>query len=243
LLDRDGADKALQGGQRATRRRRHGTDRSALANGNHDGKSLHSRSGRAGAMNPGRAALRRVSAPPTSPRAVGRCTNGAPSKPCFASDRPSQSVAVMSTPRPRRPTRPWPPCSTLAVPRVPGERTAFESSPGLQARGPPERIVDSLLPARPIVLKMRNQIAIELDRHQFLGDRDSTFFRRADGLCCGWRRWFEHSFGYGQGVGRSIPVRWSRHANCSIERLADSAWPSPQNQWDGSPSIQNAKNI
>ena len=37
-------------GNGATRRRRHGIDRSAVADGNHDGKSLHSRSGRAGAI-------------------------------------------------------------------------------------------------------------------------------------------------------------------------------------------------
>jgi hypothetical protein len=62
---------------------------------------------------------------------------------------------------------------------------------------------------------MCNQIAVELDRHQFFRDRNAAFSLRADGLGCWWRRWFEHSFGYGQCVGRLIPVRWSRHANSS----------------------------
>lgn len=98
---------------------------------------------------------------------------------------------------------------------------------GLQARCPPQSIVDSLLPTRPILLKMCNQVAVELDRHQFFRDRNATFSLRADGLSRWWRRWFEHSFGYGQGVGRSIPVRWSRHANSSIELLTDTCLARP----------------
>ncbi len=86
---------------------------------------------------------------------------------------------------------------------------------GLQARCPPQRVVDSFLPTRPILLKMRNQIAVELDRHQFFRDGNVPLSLHADrcGRCR--RRWFERSFGCGQGVGRSIPNRWSCHANFS----------------------------
>ena len=44
---------------------------------------------------------------------------------------------------------------------------------------------------------------------------------RAHGLVRRSRRWFEHSFGYGQGVGRSIPIRWSCHAHSPVEFLTD----------------------
>jgi hypothetical protein len=42
---------------------------------------------------------------------------------------------------------------------------------------------------------------------------------RADGLIRWRRRWFEHSFGYGHGVGWSIPIRWSCHANSPVKLL------------------------
>ena len=106
---------------------------------------------------------------------------------------------------------------------VVGQLRPIAATASLQAGCTPQRGVDSLLPTRPILLKMGNQIAVELDRHQFFRNRNATFSLRADGLSRWWRRWFEHSFGYGQGVGRSIPVRWSRHANSSIQLLTDTA--------------------
>ena len=65
----------------------------------------------------------------------------------------------------------------------------------LQACCPPQRVVDSLLPTRPILLKMCNQIAVELDRHQFFRDGNATFSLRADGLGRWRRRRVEHRFG------------------------------------------------
>src|ERR1700677_1360282 len=102
-----------------------------------------------------------------------------------------------------------------ASPEPAGPLRPIAATAGLQARCPPQRIVDSLLPTRPILLKMRNQIAVELDRHQFFRDGNATFSLYANGLRRCWRRWFEHRFGYGQGVGRSVPIRWSCHANFS----------------------------
>src|SRR5580693_9748775 len=95
----------------------------------------------------------------------------------------------------------------------------FAATAGLQARCPPQRIVDSLLPTRPILLKMRNQIAVELDRHQFFRDGNATFSLRAHGLDRWRRRWFEGGFGYGHGVRWSIPIRWSCHCEVLLSRF------------------------
>jgi len=98
---------------------------------------------------------------------------------------------------------------------IPQASSAALSARRIQACRPPQRIVDSLLPTRPILLEMCNQIAVELDRHQFFRDGNATFSLRAPGLDRWRRRWFEYSFGYGQGVRWSIPIRWSCHAKFS----------------------------
>jgi len=96
-----------------------------------------------------------------------------------------------------------------------GQLRPIAATASLQAGCTPQRVVDSLLPTRPILLKMGNQIAVEFDRHQFFRDGNVTFSLHADRLGRCRSRWFEHSFGYGQGVGRSKPIRWSCHANFS----------------------------
>jgi hypothetical protein len=45
------------------------------------------------------------------------------------------------------------------------------------------------------ITKMRDQIAVELDRHQFLRDGNATVSLHADRLGRWRRRWFENSLG------------------------------------------------